>query len=49
MKTVGVGVREIRIRTKSGGYRVLYLASFQDAVYVLHAFPKKHNAPRGRI
>jgi phage-related protein len=41
MKTVGEGVREIRVREASGAYRVMYLAAFRDAVYVLHAFVKK--------
>ena len=40
MKTVGSGVREIRIRVL-GEWRVLYVAKFADAVYVLHAFQKK--------
>ncbi len=40
MNTVGAGVREIRIHTE-GAFRVLYLAKFEDAVYVLHAFEKK--------
>jgi phage-related protein len=40
MKTVGPGVREIRIRVL-GEWRVLYVAKFADAVYVLHAFQKK--------
>ena len=40
MKTVGVGVREIRIH-EEGEYRVIYIAKFRDAVYVLHAFSKK--------
>jgi phage-related protein len=40
MKTVGPGVREIRIRGL-GEWRVLYVAKFADAVYVLHAFQKK--------
>ena len=41
MKTVGVGVREIRIRAEDGAYRVIYVAKFGDAVYVLNAFQKK--------
>lgn len=41
MKTVGPGVREIRIRDASGRFRVLYIATFEEAVYVLHCFPKK--------
>lgn len=41
MTTVGVGVREIRIRDEAGAFRVLYVANVEDAVYVLHAFQKK--------
>lgn len=40
MKSVGNGVREIRIRVL-GEWRVIYVANFADAIYVLHAFPKK--------
>jgi len=38
---VGRGVREIRVRDATGAFRVLYLAIFADAVYVLHCFMKK--------
>src|SRR5271155_3564363 len=41
MTTVGRGVREIRVRDDAGAFRVLYVADFSDAVYVLHAFQKK--------
>lgn len=41
METVGAGVREIRVREESGAYRVLYVAKFKDAIYVLHCFQKK--------
>ena len=41
METVGPGVREIRIREQSGAYRVVYVARFKDAIYVLHCFQKK--------
>jgi len=41
MKTVGPGVREIRIRDEAGAFRVVYVATMPDAVYVLHAFRKK--------
>lgn len=41
MKTIGTGVREIRVREKSGVFRVIYLASYNEKVYVLHAFQKK--------
>jgi phage-related protein len=41
MSTVGSGVGEIRIRDEAGIYRVIYVAKFEEAVYVLHAFEKK--------
>jgi phage-related protein len=41
MSTIGAGVRESRIRDASGAYRVIYIATFADAVHVLHAFQKK--------
>mgnify|MGYP000256413172 FL=1 len=44
MKTVGKGVREIRIREASGAFRVIYLAKLEDRVLVLHAFQKKTQA-----
>lgn len=40
MPTVGQGVNEIRIHA-SNEYRVIYIAKFAEAVYVLHAFEKK--------
>jgi phage-related protein len=40
MPSVGLGVNEIRVRA-DGAYRVLYVAKFAEAVYVLHAFQKK--------
>jgi phage-related protein len=41
MTSIGPGVREIRVRDVTGAYRVVYVASLADAVYVLHAFQKK--------
>ncbi len=41
MNAVGRGVREIRLRDAAGAFRVLYVAKFDDAVYVLHCFQKK--------
>jgi phage-related protein len=40
MPTVGPGVREIRIHVESE-HRIFYIATFLEAVYVLHAFQKK--------
>ncbi|MGH7100943.1 MAG: type II toxin-antitoxin system RelE/ParE family toxin [Acetobacteraceae bacterium] len=44
MVAVAQGVREIRIRDASGAFRVLYVAKFADAIYVLHCFQKKTKA-----
>ena len=41
MASIGPGVREIRIREKDGAFRVIYVAAFQRAVFVLHCFQKK--------
>lgn len=41
MKTIGSGVREIRIREASGAFRIIYVASSGEQVIVLHAFQKK--------
>ena len=41
MPTIGSGVREIRIRDLTGAFRVIYVAKFADAIYVLHCFQKK--------
>jgi phage-related protein len=41
MSVVGSGVQEIRIRDAAGAFRVLYVAKFAAAVYVLHCFQKK--------
>lgn len=40
MTTVGPGVHEIRIRTATE-HRVFYIARFEEAVYLLHAFEKR--------
>src|ERR671919_2115596 len=40
MPSVGLGVQEIRIHT-GVEHRVLYIARFAEAVYVLHAFEKR--------
>ncbi|HEY0430843.1 MAG TPA: type II toxin-antitoxin system RelE/ParE family toxin [Pyrinomonadaceae bacterium] len=45
MNTVGRGVREIRIHVL-GEWRVLYVAKFDDAIFVLHAFQKKSRKTR---
>jgi len=42
---VGVGAQEIRIHTRTE-HRVVYLAKFEEAVYVLHAFEKRSRRTR---
>lgn len=41
MPAIGRGAREIRIRCAPGAFRVIYVAKFTDAIYVLHCFQKK--------
>ena len=41
MPSVGPGIREIRTRDESGAFRVIYIAKFAEAVFVLHCFQKK--------
>ena len=40
MATVSAGVREIRIQAQ-GAFRVIYVDSREEAIYVLHAFLQK--------
>ena len=43
-ETVGPGTYEIRVRIpepQAGQFRVMLVAKFEEAVYVLHAFEKK--------
>jgi len=48
MPSIGRGVEEIRVRDESGAYRVIYIARFEEAVFVLHAFQKKTQATAKR-
>ena len=49
MPSVGLGVNELRVRTDDA-FRVLYVAKFAEAVYVLHAFQKKsRRTPKSEI
>ena len=41
---VGPGTREIRLGDASGVFRVMYVARFEEAIYVLHCFQKKTRA-----
>jgi phage-related protein len=39
--SVGPGARELRARDERGAFRVIYIATLSEAIYVLHAFQKK--------
>jgi len=41
MKSIGPSVREIRVRDATGAFRVIYVSTFAEAVYVLHVFQKR--------
>ena len=36
--------KEIRVTDSSGTFRVMYVAKFEEAIYVLHCFQKKTEA-----
>lgn len=40
MPAVGPGAVELRVQV-GGAFRVLYVAKFEEAIYVLHAFQKR--------
>ena len=49
MPSVGQGVREIRIH-EAGEFRIIYVAKFEEAIYVLHGFQKKsQRTPKSNI
>ena len=41
MPSVGPGVEELRVKDRSGGYRVFYYAKLADSILIFHAFEKK--------
>lgn len=44
MPEIGSNVHEIRVKDRSGAYRVFYLTVSNDGVYVFHAFKKTTQA-----
>lgn len=48
MSSIGAGVKEIRIREESGGFRIMYVTKFAGVVYVLHCFQKKSQKTTSR-
>ncbi len=50
MPSIGLGVSEIRVREDGGAFRVIYVAKFLEAIYVIHAFQKKaQKTPKAEI
>ena len=45
MPSIGAGVMEIRVHA-GGEYRVIYVAKYIGAIYVLHAFEKRSQRTR---
>lgn len=41
MSSVASGVEELRVRDRSGAYRVFYYTKLADSVLIFHAFSKK--------
>ena len=41
MSSVAVGVEELRIKDRSGSYRIFYYTRWADSVLIFHAFKKK--------
>ena len=46
MPSIGAGVQEIRVHTELE-HRVFYVAKFEEAIYVIHAFEKKSRKTAG--
>ena len=50
IRSIGAGLREFRVRDESGAFRVIYLATLPEAIYVPHAFHKNtQQTARGDI
>lgn len=41
LSTVGAGVHEIVVSDDGRAFRTIFIAKFEEAIYVLHAFEKK--------
>jgi len=50
LKVVGAGVYEIRVSDDGRAFRTIFVAKFEEAIYILHAFEKKtQQTPRSEI
>ncbi len=41
MASIGLGVKEIRVRNAFGAFRTVYIIKKRSSIFVLHAFEKK--------
>lgn len=48
MPSIGLGVKEIKIVDDGDQYRLIYVAKFFEAVYVLHLITRKKSQKTGR-
>ena len=48
MPTIGAGVNEIRVSAADDQYRLIYVAKFEEAIYVLHVITKKKTQKTSR-
>jgi len=46
MPSIGSGVMELRVWDEAGTFRVVYVAKFENAIYVLHCFKKEKSKNR---
>jgi phage-related protein len=46
MPSVATGVEELRVKNRSGAYRIFYYLRLADSVLIFHAFVRKHRKPR---
>ena len=44
MPSIGLGVHELRLKGRSGQYRVIYALVLRGSIHVLHAFKKTTRA-----
>ena len=49
MASIGPGVQEIRIHEDSGAFRVIYLATRPEGIYVLHCFRRRRRRPAAAL
>ncbi len=50
MSTVSIGVEELRVKDKTGAYRIFYMARLKNEVLIFHAFQKKtQKTPQNEI